>query len=229
MQDGGLPLHAMVLILIPTRFEAGSILNIVQGRQKRRLAGLSVWEGRLGDKPVAVGLCRVALPLAAKAAEQLLAHYEPTHVLLAGFAGGLDPALRRGDVIEVEASALASTIATVPGVVATVEEKTRLWQETGCRIVEMEASGVAAVASDHGLPLTVLRVISDAAAEAIPSDTLRHGYDIAAGRETPLRMARHLAAHPRAIGALKPFLAGLRPCRERLAEAVREWVSKLPG
>jgi adenosylhomocysteine nucleosidase len=112
-----------------------------------------------------------------------------------GLAGGLDPALRTGDVVVAanvasgqnawatslsHTSALASrlsgrqitrTIAQMAGADAIVlapVNKTEL-HATGAAAVDMESHAAAEFAETHGLPFVVVRVICDSASRKLPA------------------------------------------------------------
>lgn len=103
-------------------------------------------------------------------------------VLTAGFAGGLDPSLRCGEVL-MEADngfPLSESLFRAGGrcgrfhesvrVAVTPAEKARLRTETGADAVEMESATLRSLARDRGIPGATVRVISDAASEALPLD-----------------------------------------------------------
>src|SRR5215469_12254574 len=110
-----------------------------------------------------------------------------TALLSFGLAGGLDPTLRPGAVVVPEAvisrGVRYATAEDVDGLarpghdilllgadtpVATIEEKRRLWGETGAAAVDLESGEVARVATERGVPFGVLRVVCDPAARSLP-------------------------------------------------------------
>lgn len=153
-----------------------------------------------------------------------------------GIAGGLDPALRPGDVVvgsavvaegerypaSAELSAILSEGLTAAGgkiasgLIAGVEApvldpkaKAALRARTGAVAVDMESHIAADFASRRRLPLAVVRVINDPAARALPP--------LATTAVTPdggvdlKAVLRDLAREPRQIGDL--VLAGLDFCK----------------
>lgn len=106
----------------------------------------------------------------------------PRCVLSCGFAGGLSPELRVGDVIfSADKSFLMSSALAAAGarearfhcadrIASTVEEKQKLWQSTGADAVEMESEVIRGVCQEHHIPSATVRVISDAADEDLPLD-----------------------------------------------------------
>lgn len=105
----------------------------------------------------------------------------PKMVLTCGFAGGLDPGLRTGEVLfdTVDATlreALAAAGAR-PGqfhcadrIATSVEEKARLRASSGADAVEMESAHVRRACAREGLPVATVRVILDTASEDLPLD-----------------------------------------------------------
>ena len=107
-----------------------------------------------------------------------------------GFAGGLDPALAPGAVIVPETvledgcaycvdAALAAQLGRVGGtqlaahaVVIGLAERAQLFAATGAGAVDLESGAVARVATRHGLPFAVLRVICDPAWHELPPAAL---------------------------------------------------------
>lgn len=110
-----------------------------------------------------------------------------------GIGGGLDPALRTGDlvisatVIDAEGrhytgspAWLERALALVPScaaghvyasdrIVETVAEKHRLFGTHNALLADMESHHVARAAERHGLPFLVIRAVSDTAVETLPA------------------------------------------------------------
>ncbi len=139
-------------------------------------------------------VCRGRGPVMAKA---LAAAIEPgcSGIISFGIAGGLDPSLRAG------AHVVASSVIGVGGAVATdarwsqvllkarpdavhapivgVDEpivgpfgKLRKFRKTGAVAVDMESHIAADVATAHGLPFAVFRVVADPAHQKVPRAAL---------------------------------------------------------
>lgn len=113
--------------------------------------------------------------------EREIASHRPDQVLTCGFAGGLDPALRVGDVVfetPVERMAMALRASGVrqarflcaDRIAVTAVEKSALRSSTRADAVEMESGVIQEVCSRQSIPCATLRVISDAAADDLPLD-----------------------------------------------------------
>ncbi len=103
-------------------------------------------------------------------------------VISTGFCGALDPALRVGEIVR-------DGIWTEDRVGVTAEDKRRLRQQTGARVVEMEFAAVSAKAAEWGVPCKAIRVVSDTALEDLPLDFNRY-------RDGDGRCLGHTAAPP---------------------------------
>jgi len=109
---------------------------------------------------------------ARRAAEAVIALFEPKVVCSAGFAGALDPKLKVGDllrpgavinagdgsraIVEGGQSALVSF-----GSVASPAQKNKLRESFGAAAVDMEAAAVARSAEARGKEFTVVKAVSD--------------------------------------------------------------------
>lgn len=160
---------------------SGESLGIVVGlaaeaRIARRLGRVAIGGG------TSDGARRAALGLAESGATALLSF---------GLAGGLDPALRPGDLLVPRGVLVggrrfdtdpalcrllggATPHAVLGGerIVAETADKQMLWRTTGCAAVDLESAAVAKVASDMNLPFAVLRAVCDPADRAVPAAAL---------------------------------------------------------
>lgn len=131
------------------------------------------------------GARRAALELADRGATALVSF---------GLAGGLDPALPSGTLlvparvlVQGDAHACVETspalsaalggkrgsdLLGASGVVASAEEKRRLWRATGCAALDVESGAVAEAAAERGLAFAVLRAICDPAGLDLPPAAL---------------------------------------------------------
>jgi Phosphorylase superfamily len=153
-------------------------------------------------------------------------------VLMAGLAGGLDPALRIGDLVWDDPHGLAAglpgrrgLIHTADRPIATPAEKAALFHAKGALAVEMENAVVRAACERGGLRFIGLRCISDTAADAIDAQILTLMDD--RGRTRPLAAAKLVARRPHLVPALTRLGAQSRQAADALAAAVLGLVEKL--
>ena len=174
-------------------------------------------EARLA-RPLGRALAGGGGPEGAEAAAERLAGQGVEGLLSFGLAGGLDPALRAGDIVVPhgvrEGEQLIATDPRLsarfgpPGgvllagsaVVAEAAEKARLFAMTGAIAIDLESGAVGRVAARHGLPFAVLRAICDPAGRTLPPAALV-ALD-AAGAIGLLRVLASVARHPGQVPAL---------------------------
>lgn len=144
-----------------------------------------------------------------------LAKETPTGVLTCGFAGGLNPVLKLGDIVYemdegspwekglLASSAKLARFECANRVSCTANEKFKLWQVTGMDAVEMESDTIRQVCLRKNIPSATIRVISDTVHEDLPLDFNRiltpdHRVDFT-------KLAARLLLKPRLIAQLLKF------------------------
>ncbi|MEQ1884676.1 MAG: hypothetical protein ABL967_06415 [Bryobacteraceae bacterium] len=102
-------------------------------------------------------------------------------IVSTGFCGGLDPALRIGEIVvsgdlEIPTASPVThgRIYTHHMVASTKEAKRKLRVQTGAVAVEMEADAVKQKASEWGIPFGCVKVVSDTANQDMPLDFNRY-------------------------------------------------------
>jgi purine-nucleoside phosphorylase len=134
-----------------------------------------------GKTGITILLTRIGRQNAEKSLREFLATHSPKLVLTCGFAGGLNPDLKLGDVVFetsdetlraklLGAGAKPLKIFCADHIATTVAEKKKLRAETGADAVEMESAAIHAICRERGIPCATVRVISDTADEDLPLD-----------------------------------------------------------
>jgi len=168
---------------------------LVDSRPVLIVTGL-VQEARIAAGPGMFVICSSSDPRQLRALLAMLDSSTFRGVISFGVAGGLDPALKSGDVVvatevlagdarwlaglslsdELIASIALRRRRVVRGGLAGVEQviaaracKAALRLETGAAAVDMESHIAAAYAAEFELPFAALRVISDPASRALPA------------------------------------------------------------
>jgi adenosylhomocysteine nucleosidase len=181
-------------IVFALSIEAGCFVDMLSQVRVTRGHGFKVRQGRYRDREVVVIESGPGPARAAKAAHALIDAYRPRLVIASGFAGGLDPRLRRYDLIAADSvvdaegreitldpPALAPWLTEVPNlhrgrlmtfdrIVRLREEKRQLGERHQALAVDMESFAVAEICRDRAVPLLVVRAISDAANDELPPD-----------------------------------------------------------
>ena len=157
----------------------------------------------------------------------------PSFVFLAGFGGALDSTLRVGDAIRAEAvigpdgvshrATLSvpchfsrGTILTSDRLIGSPEEKRRLAEATGAKVVDMESSYVAAWCEERNVPWGCLRVVTDEAQTPISKDV----FDLLEnGHVSAWRLTRALVRRPTILGELLQLGRATNVAAEVIAKA----------
>jgi adenosylhomocysteine nucleosidase len=187
-----------------------------------------------GKSGVTILLTGIGRQNAEKSLREFLATNSPDLVLTCGFAGGLNPDLKLGDVVfELAGPAandqkLAANFAAAGAkpvkffcadrVATTVVEKKKLRDETGADAVEMESAAIHAVCAEKHIPCATVRVISDTADEDLPLD-----FNALAKPDKNLdfgKLAWAIAKSPGKIGALMELQKKTKFAAEQLAEVL---------
>ncbi|MBT5708597.1 hypothetical protein N8737_00730 [Verrucomicrobia bacterium] len=120
-------------------------------------------------------------------AKKTLASYlkkreRPSMIISAGFAGGLNPAIKTGEVLIERTQnhsfsptfnscdAINGTFLCVERIADKAKEKGQLWKDSNKDAVEMESGVIHKIAHENHIPCLTIRVISDAADEDLPID-----------------------------------------------------------
>jgi adenosylhomocysteine nucleosidase len=148
-----------------------------------------------------------------------------TRVIAAGFAGGLDPQLRLADtIVESRPSFEPHRLISRPLPVESVEDKARVFRETGAAAVDMETDPIAAACAAANIPFTAIRAISDPAEAALPVP-FAAWFDLKKQRPKPLGLLGYLVRHPGRIPPFVCFLRSLNPVAQALAAALLQVVN----
>lgn len=151
-------------------------------------------------------------------------------VITAGFAGGLDPTLSRGTVGYdadpgfpalvrlTSVGARALTFHESRRVLVTPDAKAQVYRQTGCQAVEMESTTIRRICRERGVSSATVRVISDAADEALPLD-----FGALMKPDDSLdffRLALTLAKSPGKVPELMKFQRRVSAAADRLASVL---------
>ena len=204
--------------------ESGAFRRKLDGLQKGKCGALTAWRGSIGEIAVTVIHTGIGPASAERAIRELLAHESPRRVISAGFAGGLDPALRAGDTLAADFPTTLIFSKAIP--LETPAEKIAAFRETGARIVDMETDIIGAACARAGIPLTAVRAVSDAADESLPVP-FAVWFDTARQRARPFALVAHLLRHPSHIAPFTRFILRLPRVAQALAQAIAASLLKM--
>lgn len=214
------PGPADVGIVAALSIEIGPLLDRLA--RVRTYAGprQKVLEGELAGKVVAVVIAGPGRTNAQRATQVLLAGHRPGWILSAGFAGALDPGLRRNDVVcpteilsedggrwpieppppvDPGPRLIASgRLLTVDRIIRTAAEKAALRERFQADLVDMETSAVAAACVERSARFLAIRVVSDEAGTDLPPEIVT-----ILGRSGGYRMGATLGALWRRPSSIK--------------------------
>ena len=192
-----------------------------------------------GKSGVSILIVGIGRQNAEKSVRAFLATNSPETVFTCGFAGGLNPDLKLGEVVFEPAEPSTSNLQLETRLAAagakpakffcadriatTVAEKKKLRDETGADVVEMESAAIHAVCRERGIPCITIRVISDEANEDLPLD-----FNALAKPDKSLdlgKLALAIAKSPGKIGALMELQKKISFAAERLATVLDQVIS----
>jgi adenosylhomocysteine nucleosidase len=186
-------------LVIPTRWEAQEVLR----RFRFKRIGGSLYRAEIDGRSVLVCISGVGQKAAAQAAERLVAGGAKELVSM-GFCGALVPELRAGDLV-------TDRIATVDEAAVTPEGRRALTARANAVAVDMETRAVIESGTRLGVPIRVLRVVSDEFDDDLTPLLGTHGSFSA------WRIGLHLL-NPKAWPLARKLRARSRAARQRLAE-----------
>lgn len=215
---------------------------------RRANSGFLEFEDSGSGAQIRVAITGVGAERAQRVAREAL-RWRPDVCIAAGFAGGLNPAHRAGDILvartvrdgethrTVASDARIAGLAEESGahridilctsayVISTVEGKRRM--SGSADAVDMESFYILNEALERGIPGIAIRAVSDAANESLPLDFAQVLDD--RGRIRILRLAGKIARAPQHIRALIRLGAASRRGSQRLAQVLENMIEALNG
>jgi len=178
-----------VAVIFATQSESGGVEDLLQDVRRTRGSSFVVAQGTFGERRVVIAVSGVGHDRARQATSAVILGHKPRWVVSAGFAGGLQPALRKGDIVmvdqivdahgkrltidlHVDADQLrlhrglhVGRILSVDQLVPKPNDKESLGQKHDALSVDMESIVVAEVCREERVRFLGIRIISDAVDE----------------------------------------------------------------
>ena len=167
--------------------------------------------------------------------ERLLSGVKMGPILFCGFAGGLSPEVKAGEILvagrvlktgesptPVQVPEFLSSryregmVVTVDRPVSTPHEKARLRAKTGGDVVDMESAGWLSLAASRGIPAWAVRVVSDAWEETLPPEAM--SFVDARGETSPVGIVRSILLRPAILFSMARLFPGILRAQAGLRE-----------
>jgi len=205
---------AEIAVAFALAIELGGFEDRLSGLVRTRGAGFTVRQGLLNQRPVLLLETGAGAAAARHAVDALIAGHRPRWVISAGFSGGLQPQLKRGDIVmanslvnadhhrlavdfSISQEALAATPALHVGrllmadqIALRGQEKESLGRQYEALAVDLESYAIAEVCHRERVRFLAVRVISDAMTEELPREVER----LIAPQSTARRMGAAVGA-----------------------------------
>ena len=244
-----------IAIFAALRWECQPVLRQLRHVSKRRLETFTVWQGRADTVEVWLIKTGMGMQRAAEAARAVVDSGQFDLFVSTGCAGALAPELRPGDLVlattvidratdhryesdattradwQTVANRAALHAALAPELCATeilasVADKRAAAAETGAVAVDMEGAGIAACATDSGIPFALVRAILDTAADDVEASFAF--INPATGDIKPLAVAARLARHPGTVTRLLTMQRQMKAADASLTRFFAAWLPTPP-
>jgi len=183
-----------VAVIFATQSESGGLEDLLEDVRRTKGSSFVVAQGKLGGRRVVIAVSGVGYDKARQATSAVILGHKPRWVLSAGFAGGLQSALLKGDIVmvnqivdaagkqltidlHVDADELrrhrglhVGRILSIDRLVPKAREKDSLGQHHDALAVDMESFVVAEVCRADRIPFLGIRIISDAVEDELPPE-----------------------------------------------------------
>lgn len=242
------PIPADVGIVAALPLELGFFVDRLKRVRKYKSAASTVVEGEFDGKVVAVIYSGVGRSAARDATRLLIAGHRPNLIVSAGFAGGLDPDLTRGQVVvprevvdvdgnrfpvepidpeSIPTQSPPIRLLTVDAIARTPADKSKLRADFNADLIDMETSAVAAVCGDQGKRFFSIRVVGDDSAAELPAEVATM-----LNRSTSYQIGAAFRAIVRRPSAVKDFWtlhAHAIEASDQLAKGLAKAISRVCG
>lgn len=153
----------------------------------------------------------------------------PKIVLLAGFAGGLNPKLESGDVVvEIQAPSdktpdlskiydrhcIAGSFFCQDSIASKPSEKSKLYDITRCDVVDMESEAVSKICASYGIPAVIIKAVTDPQDSELPVDFSKFMKD--GGNLNMPALIFYILARPWIVPKMMDLAGATKKCKNEL-------------
>jgi nucleoside phosphorylase len=215
--------------------ESSEFLRCLRNKSRADRTGNRIIRGNIDDHEIEVLHTGVGEKVCRERLGKFLQDQDAELLISSGFAGALDDQLEPGDLLLAdnfstvdpctkhssfsELQIWTGNLVTVPALIHSSEERSKLAQSSGAAAIDMETEFIARACAEHGIPLLSLRVISDTPQQVFPAPP-NILFDMARQRTNPVKLAGFFVAHPTRVPSLIRFARRIAQARKTLANAL---------
>ncbi len=238
--------HGMLAVTFALPEESRGFARLLRHPGETGLASCRAVLGNLGSRELLLFHTGMGQARAYERLRRFLdGHPAVTGIISAGYAGGLDPALRAGTLFLARnysaapllaraqaalgaAGVHTGRLATAGAVLETPRAKARFARETGAAAVDMETATIETLCRERGVPLLSLRVISDPANQqfAVPLPVC---FDPIKESPRPLALLAYLLGHPSRVRGFLRFALTMDRVRAALTAGLVRLFEAMEG
>jgi len=178
-------------ILVAMGMEEGCLARHIEQQQPETRGGKKFLRGNIGQAEVVLHRCGWGMAHAARGVRALVDHHKPDLIVNYGVSGGMNPDIQLGDTVIASSSipclgraytankaeatdqalaefaagvllnAKTAPVCTSQALIVNIKRKARIAAKTGAVCCDMETYTAAKAANELGIPLLVIRSLSD--------------------------------------------------------------------
>lgn len=225
----------MIAVTFALPQESSEFLRRLRDKSRLDRNGSRVIRGNIDDREIEVLHTGVGEKLCRERLGKFLQSQKFELLISSGFAGALDDQLEPGDLLLAENFSTAyprknhssfseleiwtGNLMTVPALIHSSDERSKLAHTSGASAVDMETEFIARACAEHGIPLLSLRVITDTPRHVFPAPP-NILFDIARQRPNPFKLAKFFVTHLTRVPSLVQFARRISEARKTLANAL---------
>jgi adenosylhomocysteine nucleosidase len=225
----------MIAVTFALPQESSEFLRRLRNKSCADRNGNRIIRGNIDDREIEVLHTGVGEKVCRERLGKFLQGQELELLISSGFAGALDDQLEPGDLLLAdnfstvdprtkhssfsELQIWTGNLVTVPALIHSREERSKLAQSSGAAAIDMETEFIARACAEHGIPLLSLRVISDTPQQVFPAPP-NVLFDMARQRTDLVKLAKFFVTHPTRVPSLVQFARRIARARKILADAL---------